>query len=126
MNSNILVLLSAIIVVVIDSVYLNLVKGFFARQIADVQKSPMKINMTATILVYVFMIFGLNYFIIRRHASVSDAFLLGLVIYGVFEFTNMALFDNWRITTVLLDATWGGILFALTTFLTYKIGNIIA
>jgi len=83
----------------------------------------MKINMTATILVYVFMIWGLNYFIIQRHASVLDAFLLGLVIYGVFEFTNMALFDNWRITTVLLDATWGGILFALTTFLTYKIGN---
>ena len=84
MNSNILVLLSAIIVVVIDSVYLNLVKGFFARQIANVQKSPMKINMTATILVYVFMIFGLNYFIIHKKKSITDAFLLGLIIYGVY------------------------------------------
>ena len=118
-----MVLLSAIIVVLLDSIYLNLIKKLFGKQINDIQKSPLKLNMTATILTYVFIIFGLNYFIIRKRASITDAFLLGFVIYGIFELTNMALFDKWYISSVVIDTTWGGILFALTTFLTYKIGN---
>lgn len=124
MNMNVLVLISSLLVVLIDSVYLNMVKGFFGKQIRDVQKSPMKLDMTSTILAYVFIIFGLNYFIIRKRASITDAFLLGVVIYGIYEFTNMALFKEWRWSTALLDTIWGGILFASVTYLTYLIGNL--
>lgn len=124
MNTNVLVLISSLLVVLIDSVYLNMVKGFFGKQIRDVQKSPMKLDMTSTILAYVFIIFGLNYFIIRKRASITDAFLLGVVIYGIYEFTNMALFKEWRWSTALLDTIWGGILFASVTYLTYLIGNL--
>lgn len=124
MNTNVLLLIASLLVVLIDSVYLNMVKGFFGKQIRDVQKSPMKLDMTSTMLAYVFIIFGLNYFIIRKRASITDAFLLGLVIYGIYEFTNMALFKEWRWSTALLDTIWGGILFASVTYLTYLIGNL--
>ena len=124
MNTNVLVLVSSLLVVLIDSMYLNLVKDFFGKQIRDVQKAPMKLDMTATLLAYVFIIFGLNYFIIRKRASVTDAFLLGFVIYGIYEFTNMALFKDWRWTTAILDTIWGGILFSLVTYLTYLIGKL--
>ena len=108
-------LISAIVFVFIDSVYLNLIKNYFSNQIKNVQGSPMKINFLATLLCYVFLIFGINYFIITPNRSVQDAFLLGLVIYGVFETTNMALFTKWAWLTVLMDTLWGGVLFALTT-----------
>ena len=108
-------LISAIVFVFIDSVYLNLIKIYFSNQIKNVQGSPMKINFLATLLCYVFLIFGINYFIITPNRSVQDAFLLGLVIYGVFETTNMALFTKWEWLTVIIDTLWGGILFALTT-----------
>ena len=73
------------------------------------------------ILCYVFIIFGLNYFIIQPHKNVQDAFLLGLVIYAIYELTTKALFKNWSYLTVILDTLWGGILFGLTTGIVYKI-----
>lgn len=123
--SNILLLLSAIILVCVDFVYLNLIKPYFAWQIKKVQQSPMEINYLGAVLCYIFLVFGINYFIIKPKKSVQDAFLLGLIIYGVFETTNYALFKNWSFLTVIIDTIWGGILFALTTLLVNKIGNII-
>jgi uncharacterized membrane protein len=116
-----LLLLSAIIVVVIDSVYLTLVAPYFKYQVKLVQNSPMVINYLGAVLSYIFIIVGLNYFIIKPRKSPQDAFLLGIVIYGIFEATNLALFKNWLMTTVILDTLWGGILFALTTIIVEKI-----
>jgi uncharacterized membrane protein len=110
-------LLSAIIFVSIDYIYLNLIKDYFARQVQAVQGSPLKLNYLGALLCYIFLIIGLNYFIIKPKRSVQDAFLLGLIIYAVFETTNLALFKNWSIFTVLIDSLWGGVLFALTTYL---------
>ena len=103
MNKPVLSLIAAILVVAIDSIYLNAIKGYFGKQIQDVQKTPMKLDMSATVLAYVFIVFAINYFIIHRRASVSDAFLLGLVIYGIYEFTNKALLTRWTYNTVIID-----------------------
>ena len=110
-----LLIISAIVFVFIDSAYLYVIKNYFANQIKIVQGSPMKLNIIATLFCYVILIFGINYFIIRPDRSVKDAFLLGLLIYGVFETTNMALFTKWAWITVIMDTLWGGILFAVTT-----------
>jgi uncharacterized membrane protein len=110
-------LISAILLIVIDSIYLNLIKDFFSKQIQAVQGSPIKINFLGAAICYIFLIIGLNYFIIKPKRPVSDAFLLGLVIYGVYETTNYALLSKWSISTVIIDTLWGGILFALTTYL---------
>jgi uncharacterized membrane protein len=110
-------LVSAIVFVVIDSIYLTSVSNYFNNQIKLVQGSPIKMNFLATLLCYILLIFGINYFIIKPNRSIQDAFLLGLVIYGVFETTNMALFAKWSWLTVIMDTLWGGILFALTTFI---------
>lgn len=111
------ILLSAITFVIIDAIYLNLIKDYFSHQIQIIQGSPIKMNVLATIICYIFLIFGINYFIIKPNKSILDAFLLGIVIYGVFETTNMALFAKWSWLTVFMDTLWGGILFALTTFI---------
>lgn len=108
-------LISAIVFVCLDFFYLNLMKGYFDNQIKAIQGTKIQINILAVIICYIFLIFGLNYFIIKPKRSVSDAFLFGLVIYGVYETTNWALFSKWRITSVIIDTLWGGILFALTT-----------
>ena len=110
-------LLSAIIFVTLDYFYLNLIKSYFGKQVQSVQGSPLKINFLGAIICYIFLIFGINYFIIKPKRSVQDAFLLGLVIYGVFETTNITLFSNWSWITVIIDTLWGGILFALTTYI---------
>jgi uncharacterized membrane protein len=114
---NFALLVSAIVFVLIDSVYLNTVKKYFANQIQKVQNSAIVPNYVAVFLCYVFLITGLNYFIIKPNRSIQDAFLLGIVIYGVYETTNWAIFKNWSSITVIMDTLWGGILFALTTWI---------
>jgi len=111
------ILVSAIIFVVIDSIYLNIIKDFFSNQIKLVQGFNIKMNYIATIICYIFLVFGINYFIIKPKRSIYDAFLLGIVIYGVFETTNMALFSKWSWMTVIIDTLWGGVLFGLTTLI---------
>ena len=111
---------STLIFLMLDGVFLTLASPLFKAQIADVQASPLRVNVWGVILCYLFLIFGLQYFIISKRRPVLDAFLFGLVVYGVYETTTFALLKNWRIETVLMDTLWGGVLFALTTFLTYK------
>ena len=118
---NILFLISAILFVVIDFLYLNLIKNYFANQVKIVQGSPLKVNFLGTLLCYIFLIFGLNYFIIKSKRSAYDAFLLGLLIYGVFETTNYALFSKWSIFSVNTDTLWGGVLFFIVTFIINKL-----
>jgi uncharacterized membrane protein len=112
-----LLLISAIVFITIDFIYLNVIKGYFNNQIKMVQGSPMTINYLGAAICYILLIVGINYFIIKPRKSVSDAFLLGIVIYGVFETTNYALFKNWSLLTVIIDTLWGGLLFAATTYI---------
>jgi uncharacterized membrane protein len=117
---NPLLIVSAIVFVVLDSIYLNLIKGHFSALIKNIQGSPLVLNMRSYVSIavcYIFLITGLNYFIIKPNRSIQDAFLLGLVIYGVYETTNYALFKKWTLFTVIVDTLWGGILFALTTYI---------
>ena len=62
-------LVSAIVFVVIDSIYLTSISNYFNNQIKLVQGSPIKMNFLATLLCYIFLIFGINYFIIKRIKS---------------------------------------------------------
>lgn len=118
-------LLTAIVFVILDGVYLNLIQKYFNKQIKSIQGTDIKINYTSAAITYIFLIFGLNHFIIQKRKSVKEAALLGLVIYAVYEFTNLSLFSNWSILTVFIDTTWGAVLFALTTAIVYKITGVI-
>jgi len=118
------VIASAGLLVLIDSIYLFLIKDYFLGQIQRVQgaKSPATFRIYSAILCYIFLVAGLNYFILQRKgATIGEAFLLGIVIYGVYETTNYALFDKWSFLTVLMDTLWGGCLFALTTWVIKKL-----
>jgi uncharacterized membrane protein len=120
-----LMLVSAIIFITTDFVYLNVIKDYFSNQIKLVQGSEPKVNFLGVALCYIFLIAGINYFIIKPRKSVNDAFLLGIVIYGVYETTNYALFKNWSILTVIIDTLWGGLLFAFTTYMVNMLRGLI-
>jgi uncharacterized membrane protein len=93
----------------------------FNKQIIAVQGSPVVFDMYAAILCYIALIFGIYYFIIREKKSILEAFLLGVIIYAVYETTTLALLKNWTYKTAIIDTTWGGVLFALTTFIVYAL-----
>ena len=116
-------LLVAIILVSIDSIYLFLIKNYFANQVQIIQQTNMKLDFIGIIICYIFLVFGLYFFIIKNQRSTVDAFLLGIFVYGVFDLTNKAIFSKWSWQTVTIDTLWGGILFALTSSIVYKLKN---
>lgn len=112
-------IIPVITIVLLDTIYLYTTKSIMETQIKNVQGSPVKLNILSAILCYITILLGLYYFIWREHKPVKDAFLLGMFVNGVFEFTNMAIFKDWTPFVVVLDILWGGVLFALTTFIFY-------
>ena len=113
-------LIITIIILLLDGIYLTIFSKFFNDVVMRVQGSKLKVNLLGAFLCYIFLVFGLNHFIISKKKPLIDAFILGIVIYGVYETTTYALFEKWSPLSVILDTSWGGILFTLTTYLTYK------
>jgi uncharacterized membrane protein len=99
-----------------DGVYLSLTQSYFQRQIKAIQGSSIKINLWKLLFTYIILIVGYYYFVILKKLSLLDAFLLGLFVYAVYEFTNYSLFEEWSWFTVLIDTLWGGILFTLVRY----------
>ena len=110
-----------ILLVTIDSLYLYTIKDMFELQIAAVQRVSLQFRLSGAILCYLLLILGLYYFIILPKKSVMDAFLFGIVIYGVYETTNYTLLKKWKPEIVVIDTLWGGVLFAIVTSIIYKL-----
>ena len=101
-----------------DSIYLFLTKEYFQNQIILIQRFSIQPKLISAGFCYLFLTFGLYYFILLQNRPLIDAFLLGLVIYGVYETTNYAILKKWKWQTMVMDTTWGAILFTLTTYYT--------
>jgi uncharacterized membrane protein len=115
------VLLPGLIMLVLDVIFLGLNKNMFELQVAEVQRVVLEVRYLGVVLCYPLLIFALYYFIIKDRRPVIDAMLLGFVIYGVYETTTYALLKKWKLQTMMIDTLWGGILFGLTTMITYKL-----
>ena len=118
MNELVLILF---IMLLLDGLYLSLIKDQFSHMIIGVQKVVMTIKYLPAAVVYALMVFGLYYFIISKNKSVLDAFLLGVLVYGVYDMTNYATIKKWSLKIALMDMLWGGVLFGLTTYLVYRL-----
>ena len=115
------ILLPGIIMLVLDVIFLGLNRDMFQLQVAEVQRVVLEVKYLGAVLCYALLIFALYYFIIKDRKPVIDAMLLGFVIYGVYETTTYALLKKWKLQTMMIDTLWGGILFGLTTMITYKL-----
>lgn len=117
---------SSAILLAVDGLYLNNIGiATFKKNVELIQKSPLELNMYGALLSYVCVISVLYYFIISQHKPVLDAFLLGILLYGTFDMTNISIFKQYAWKTALIDTLWGGILFAFTTWATYALVKII-
>jgi len=114
-------ILSTIILLILDFIYISVNMRAFEEQIALIQRVVMQVRIEGAIICYLLLIFGLNYFIISRNRPVLDAFLFGFVIYGVYDSTNYAMLKKWSPYLAIMDALWGGTLMALTTLITYSV-----
>jgi uncharacterized membrane protein len=115
------VILSAAFFLLFDGIYIYSTAGYFDKQINMVQGSTIRVNLLGTFITYIFLLAGLNYFILSPNKSWKEAAILGLFVYGVYEYTNLSILKSWKWETTVMDTLWGGVLFGATTFLTQDV-----
>jgi len=116
-------ILTGLVMLGLDAIYLSAMRDMFEIQIAAVQRVALQFRPLGAVICYILLITGLYYFILQDRRPISDAFFLGIVIYGVYESTTYALLKQWKIKTMIMDTLWGGILFALTTGIVYWVSD---
>ena len=115
-------IVSSVLLVLVDSVYLYFIgKPVFDKTVMAIQNSALVVNLAPAVFTYILMAILLNYFIISVNKSPFDAFILGFCTYGIFDFTNMAIFKKYNLRTAITDTLWGAILFFSVTSITYYI-----
>lgn len=114
------ILLLGFIILGLDYVYFTFIGKITKDLIFNIQKSKMELNVYAAALCYLFLILLSYCFIIQKRASLNEAFLLGFLVYGIYETTNMALLKDWSLKLAIIDTLWGGLLLTLTTYI-YRI-----
>ena len=119
------ILISSIIMLILDTTYLSTFGKPFIDQTVMIQNSSLELNYIGAFASYLCLVLGLNYFVILKQGSLQYAFVLGFVMYGVYDATNMALFKKWLPDLALIDTLWGAILMTVTTYLTYQTMNIL-
>ena len=114
------IFVTAVVYLTIDLFYINSKKIIFSEFFKQVQK-PLVIRKFAAFLLIYSLLLVCIFFIIKDRKNIIYAFLFGLFVYGVYDLTNYATLKNWTFEFVLKDTLWGGIVFALSTFIIYEI-----
>ena len=119
-------LVGLIVFLVFDFLWLGSNINSYKRLVALVQKEEMQFN-TLGLLAYPFLYLGLVLIAYPQAkialangdskvvAALKAGGMLGLVIYGTFNFTNIAMFKEYDLLTGLKDTVWGGVLFFVAT-----------
>lgn len=77
----------------------------------------------AAAIVYILLPLGLVLFILPRLGSGPRAWSLlwgamfGLVVYGVYDLTNLALLPQWTLKVTIIDILWGMFLYAIVSYI---------
>ncbi|HEY4515681.1 MAG TPA: DUF2177 family protein [Candidatus Paceibacterota bacterium] len=77
------------------------------------------------ILIYISMAALVTFFVLNVPAQSSLSVLLrgalfGLLVYGFYNFTNLALIEKWDWSVALIDTLWGAVIFGFSSFLVAK------
>ena len=107
----------AVAFMVLDGIWLGLVmKNFYRDQLAPIVRladGGIAPHWPSAFVVYVLLGAGIALFVIPRAPTVSLAAaygaLFGLVVYGVYDFTNYSTLRQWPLVLTLADVAWGAV-----------------
>jgi uncharacterized membrane protein len=118
--------LTVIVFLALDLTYLGYVMaGFYKSELGALARrsgdalSPV---WWAAFVVYVLIPLGIVLFALPRvdgdrwlPSALSWGFVYGVVLYGVYDFTNYATLEQWPLKLTFADILWGGVLCSLVT-----------
>ncbi len=113
-------LIASIIFLIIDIIWLSFATKSFYRPLIGNLLSDKPV-MWAAALFYILYVFGMALIVIQPcldseslYKTVYTGFIFGLVAYGTYNLTNMAVIKGWSPTVTFVDMFWGGSLTAIS------------
>ena len=109
--------------------YQKFYRSMFASINGKDSPPPLRIAL-AGLFVYILMTAALYHFVLKDPLSTGKpslsevawtGFFLGIVCYGIYDFTNLASITLYGAQEAVMDTLWGGILFAMVSVIIYSI-----
>lgn len=82
----------------------------------------------AALVVYICITLGILYFVLPKaqgnyFLAFSGGVMLGLVTYGIYDFTNYSILANWPLKITIIDFIWGMVLCGVSSLFATFIQN---
>jgi len=118
--------IALVLFIAFDFLWLGfVVKEFNLRQLAEIgriENGVFQIQYFAAGLTYLLMALAVSFYVMPSLTSQDSKLktflkgaLMGLIIYGVFDMTNLAILKNYPFTFALADIAWGTFVFGVVT-----------
>lgn len=119
------VIILVITVLVLDYIGLTyLFNDVWKKQIFAIQNKEMKVNVYGALFSYIFLLLGLVIFVQPLIKNDFDCIkygaLYGLVVFGVFDMTNLAIIEDYQWKTSVIDISWGMFISTVALYLSRK------
>ena len=146
MNIYVKYLIVAVVLMVLDVAWILMNLSGYSKAVLAVQKSPMRLRNEHAIIAYIIILFSIFYVAIpfttqnikNLDSNSSDSVAnvanklfksfmyggaVGFSIYGIYNFTSLAIYKDMDTSIGIMDTLWGTTLYTLTTFVYLLLPN---
>jgi|694.fasta_scaffold63579_5 uncharacterized membrane protein len=116
---------------ILDFIWLYLNANMYKKLVYEIQGFDLNINYLGAILSYLCLILALLIFVFplikneyyknKKQSllllAIKNGGLLGLLMYGMFNTTNIGIFKNYHYTYATMDTIWGFFLFSFISYI---------
>ena len=119
----------ALIMLTLDYVWLTLNKSSYNKLVRSIQGSDLMVNAIPAGIAYALMFVGLVFIVIPMIRMSKDysfvnifkiAGTFGLCVYGIWNMTNMAIFNKYSVKVAVMDTMWGVFIYTLLAYVSIK------
>jgi uncharacterized membrane protein len=117
--------------VTIDTIFIFGIMGkFYKAQLGGLARKAAitALPVVSALLVWTLIILGILVFVLPKanlwwHATLFGV-LFGLIVYAVYDLTNLATLHNWPIVMTIMDIIWGGFICGLTSTVLFFVNKL--
>jgi uncharacterized membrane protein len=128
-------LVAVIVFIILNVFYIIFTKDYWNDIVYKIQQKEIKKKPIYILVAFAFILIGWIYFIYIpyyhyfgkniEYKKLKDlllhAFILGIISYGVFNFNNLGLFDDYPVSMAIADTLWGGVVYIIITLITLEV-----
>ena len=127
----------SIVIIFLDIAWISLNLTKYSKEVLKVQKAAMSLRYEHAIIAYIIILFSILYIAIpftqqsikinngNKNINTENKLLyafmyggaLGFSVFGIYNFTSLAIYKDLNFTIAITDTIWGTTLYTLSTFI---------